>query len=112
MRAEVTSPLCRPRHNGKEVTLTASQRLPHTRWEGKSHVGFIPQYRRKVWFAARRKDLGPVFREWARHTAGRVAEGQLRPDHVHLRLSLPPTSAVAALVGYLKGKRAIPSART
>ena len=75
-------------------------------------MGFIPQYRRKVWFAARRKDLGPVFREWARHTACRVAEGQLRPDHVHLLWSLPPTSAVAALVGYLKGKRAIPSART
>ena len=36
--------------------MTASQRLPHTRWECKSHVVLIPQYRRKVWFAARRKE--------------------------------------------------------
>ena len=38
--------------------------------------------------------------------------GHVRPDHVHLLLSLPPQSAVAASVGYLKGKRAIPLART
>ena len=41
-----------------------------------------------------------------------MEEGHLRPDHVHLLLSIPPKYSVAAIVGYLKGKSAIHSART
>ena len=92
--------------------MTDYQRLQHTLWECKYHVVFIPKYRRKVLFAALRKDLGPVFRELARHKACRVEEGHLRPDHVHRLLSIPPKYAVAAIVGYLKGKSAIHIART
>jgi len=92
--------------------MTDYQRLQHTRWECKYHVVFIPKYRRKVLFAALRKELGPVFRELARHKACRVEEGHLRPDHVHMLLSIPPKYAVAAIVGYLKGKSAIHIART
>ena len=92
--------------------MTDYQRLQHTLWECKYHVVFIPKYRRKVLFAALRKDLGPVFRELARHKACRVEEGHLRPDHVHMLLSIPPKYAVAGVVGYLKGKSAIHIART
>jgi REP-associated tyrosine transposase len=92
--------------------MTDYQRLQHTRWECKYHVVFIPKYRRKVLFAALRKELGPVLRELARHKACRVEEGHLRPDHVHMLLSIPPKYAVAAIVGYLKGKSAIHIART
>jgi putative transposase len=88
------------------------QRLQHTRWECKYHVVFIPKYRRKVLFAALRKELGAVFRELARQKACRVEEGHLRPDHVHMLLSIPPKYAVAGIVGYLKGKSAIHIART
>ena len=59
----VTSPLGRPRHNGKEVTMTDYQRLQHTLWECKYHVVFIPKYRRKALFTALRQELGPMFRE-------------------------------------------------
>ena len=92
--------------------MTDYQRLQHTRWECKYHVVFIPKYRRKVLFAALRKDLGAVFRELARQKTCRVEEGHLRPDHVHMLLSIPPKYAVAAIVGYLKGKSAIHIART
>lgn len=88
------------------------QHLQHTLWECKYHVVFIPKYRRKVLFEALRKDLGAVFRELARQKGCRVEEGHLRPDHVHMLLSIPPKYAVAAVVGYLKGKSAIHVART
>jgi putative transposase len=87
-------------------------RLQHTLGECKYHVVFIPKYRRKVLFAALRKELGAVLRELARQKAGRVEEGQLRPAHVHRLLSIPPKYAVAAVVGYLKGKSAMHIART
>ena len=90
MREGVASPLCRPRHNGKEVTLKDSQRLQHTLWECKYHLVFLPKSRRKVLFTALRKDLGPVVREVARREGGRVEEGHLRSEHVHRLVSIPP----------------------
>jgi len=92
--------------------MTDYQRLQHTLWECKYHVVFIPKYRRKMLFAVLRKDLGAVFRELARRQGCRVEEGHLRPDHVHILLSIPPKYTVAAIVGYLKGKSAIHIART
>ena len=112
MREGVTSPLCRPRHNGKEVSLKDYPRLQHTRGEGKYHGVFSPQYRRKALFTALRKDLGAVFRELARRQGCRGEEGPLRSEQVPRLVSLPPKSAVAALVGERKGKSAIPIART
>jgi len=88
------------------------QRLQHTLWECKYHVVFIPKYRRKVLFAALRKELGAVCRELARQKSCRVEEGQLRPAHVHMLWSIPPQYAVATVVGYLQGKSAIHIART
>src|SRR5215475_9212776 len=88
------------------------QSLRHTKWECKYHVGFIPQYRRKVLYGQLPQDLGEVFREWARQKESRIEEGHLQPDHVHRLLSIPPKYAVAQVVGSLKGKSAIDIART
>ncbi len=38
-------------------------------------------------------------------------EGQLRPHHVHMCVSIPPNLAVSTVVGYIKGKSAISIAR-
>ena len=88
------------------------QSLRHTQWECKYHVVFIPQYRRKVLYGQLRQELGEVLRELARQKESRIEEGHLQPDHVHMLLSIPPKYAVAQVVGYLKGKRAIHIART
>ena len=89
-----------------------SERLPQTLWDCKDHVVFIPQYRRKVWFDALRKELGAVFRALARQQDCRLEEGHRQPDQVHLLLSIPPKYSVAGLVGSRKGKSAMHSART
>ncbi len=88
------------------------QRLQSPRWECKYPIVFMPKYRRKALCTALRKDLGPVFRDLARRKGCRVEEGHLRPDHVHMLVSVPPKYAVAAIVGYLKGKSVIHIART
>ena len=85
--------------------------LSHSVWECKYHVVFIPKRRKKTIFGALRKHLGEVFRELARHKESEVVEGHLRPDHVHMCLSIPPKYAVANVVGYMKGKSAITIAR-
>jgi len=34
-----------------------------------------------------------------------IIEGAVRPDHIHLCLSIPPKMSVSSFIGYLKGKR-------
>jgi len=87
------------------------QSLAHTRWDCKYRVVFIPKRRKKKLFGALRRHLGEVFRELARHNESEVVEGHLKPDHVHVCLSIPPKYAVSNVVGYLKGKSAIVIAR-
>jgi putative transposase len=88
------------------------QSLSHTKWECKYHVVFIPKGRRKALYDRLRVALGEVFRELARQKESKIEEGHLRPDHVHMLISIPPKYAVSQVVGYLKGKSAIYIART
>jgi putative transposase len=85
--------------------------LNHTKWECKYHVVFIPKCRRKVLYGQLRQHLGEVFRKLAAHKESRIEEGHLRPDHVHMMISIPPKYAVSQVIGYIKGKSAIHLAR-
>ena len=87
------------------------QSLSHTRWDCKYHVVFIPKKRKKKIFSVLRKHLGEIFHELARHRESKIVEGHLRPDHVHICISIPPKYAVSKVVGYIKGKSAIAIAR-
>jgi putative transposase len=58
-----------------------------------------------------RPHLGEVFRKLALQKEGRVEEGHLMLDHVHMMISIPPKYAVSQVVGFIKGKSAIHLAR-
>ena len=89
-----------------------SETLSHTKWDCKCHVVLIPQYRRKALSHELRRHLGEVFRALAEQKECRIEEGHLMADHVHRLLSMPPKYSVAQVVGFIKGKAAIHSART
>ena len=86
--------------------------LSHTKWECKSHIVFIPKYRRKALYGALRQQLGEVLKQLAMQRESRIDEGHLMRDHVHMLVSIPPKYSVSQVVGYLKGKSAIHIART
>src|ERR1700690_3439825 len=86
--------------------------LSHTKWEGKSHVVFIPKCRRRRLYHELRKHLIEVFRRLAQQKESRIEEGHLVSDHVHMLIAIPPKYAVSQVVGYIKGKSAIHLART
>ena len=50
---------------------------------------------------------GTVFHDLARRKECKIEEGHLRPDHVHMLISIPPKYSVAEVIGYLKGKSSI-----
>jgi putative transposase len=68
------------------------------------HVVWISKYRKKKLYGDIAKYLGETFHELARQ--------RKRPDHIHMLIEIPPKYAVAQVVGYIKGKSAIPIART
>ena len=87
------------------------QSIRHTVWECKYHLVWIPKCRKKVLYGQLRQYLGEILRELASQRESRVEEGHLRPDHVHMLVSIPPKYAVSDVVGYVKGKSAIYIAR-
>ncbi len=86
--------------------------LSHTKWECKSHIVFIPKYRKKALYGALRQQLGEVLKQLAMQRESRIDEGHLMRDHVPMLVSIPPKYSVSQVVGYLKGKSAIHIART
>lgn len=89
-----------------------AQSLAHTKWDCKYHVVWIPKYRRKKLFGEIRRELGPVLRALAQHKESEILEGTMMVDHVHMLIAIPPKHAVSQVIGDLKGKSAIPIART
>src|SRR5262249_61473163 len=85
--------------------------LSHSVWECKYHVVFIPKCRRKTLYRTLRKHLGEVFRKLAAQKESHIEEGHLLPDHVHMLIAIPAKYAVSQVVGFIKGKSAIHSAR-
>lgn len=87
------------------------QSLSHSKWDCKYHVVFVPKYRRQALYGEIRKQLGQIFHELARQKECQILEGHLMPDHVHMRIAIPPKYAVASVIGFIKGKSAIAIAR-
>ncbi len=77
--------------------------LPHTRWDCKYHVVFIPKYRKKKLFGELRQYMGELFRELTRQKECQIEEGHLMMDHVHKLISIPPKYSVAQVIGFIKG---------
>ena len=55
------------------------QSVAHARWDGKSHVAWIPRYRRKTLSCHLRRHPGAVRRGLARQEECRVQAGRLLP---------------------------------
>ena len=71
----------------------------------------IPQGRQTARYGQIRRFLGPVLRELAGQRGSPIVEGHRVQDHVHRLIRMPPTYAVAEVIGSIKGKRAIAVAR-
>ena len=93
------------------MTTASYESLSHARWDGKSHVGFIPKGRKKALYGKMRKFLGPVWRAVAGQRGSTIVEGHRVQDHVHLRIRMPLQYAGAEVLGSIKGKSAIAVAR-
>jgi putative transposase len=87
------------------------QSLSHSRWHCTYHVVFVPKRRRKKLLGEIRRARGPMFPELARQQACRLIKGHVMPEHIPLCIAVPPQPAVASVIGFLQGNRAMAMAR-
>ena len=90
----------------KEIFMEHFNRLSHSIWDCKYHIIWIPKYRRKELYGAKRRIVVDTIKQWARIKGIEIIEGYAMPDHIHLCVSIPPKYAVAHTIGLLKGKSA------
>jgi len=81
--------------------------LSHVRWDCKYHVVIVPKYRRQALYRRLQRPVGKILRELCRQRGVEVVEGTLKPDHVHMCLSVPPKYSISFVIGFLKGKSAV-----
>jgi putative transposase len=89
------------------MTTSSSESLSHAKWDGQYHGVLIPKGRKKALYGKSRSFLGPVLRELAGQRGSTILEGPRVQDHGHMRIRMPPKSAVAEVMGSIKGKSAI-----
>ena len=81
--------------------------LSHSKWNCKYHIVFAPKYRRKVFYAEKRIEIGAILRQLCNWYGVNIIEAEVCPDHIHMLVEIPPKHAISSFMGYLKGKSSI-----
>ncbi len=84
------------------------KRLSHSIYECKYHFVFCPKYRYQIF----KDDIAEYTRQQIYQLCKQkelveVLELNVRPDHIHLVMDIPPKYPVSEVMGYLKGKLAL-----
>ena len=80
------------------------RRASHTVYTCHYHFVFIPKYRKPVLRGDVGTELRDLIREICRSQDIEILQGHIRPDHVHLLLSVPPHLAPSRVMQAIKGK--------
>ena len=78
--------------------------LSHSKWNCKYHIVFAPKYRRKIFYARYKVEIGKILRKLCEWKGVNIIEAEMCPDHVHMLVEIPPKYSISKFVGYLKGK--------
>ncbi len=79
----------------------------HTVYQCHYHFVFIPKYRKPILRGEVGNRLRELVREICKSLDVEIVKGHIRPDHVHLLLSVPPTLSPSRVMNAIKGKSSI-----
>ena len=63
--------------------------LSHSKWNCKYHIVFAPKYRRKVFYAEKRQEIGEILRQLCKWYGANLIEGEVCPDNMHMLVEIP-----------------------
>jgi putative transposase len=84
--------------------MKAYRKGSHTVYQCHYHFIFIPKYRKPVLRDAVAYRMRDLVREICKTLDIEILSGHVRPDHVHLLLSVPPGLAPSKVMNAIKGK--------
>ncbi len=65
---------------------------------------FAPKYRRKVFYASKRLEIGQILRQLCEWKGVTIIEAEVCPDHIHMLVEIPPKYRVSSFMVVLKEK--------
>ena len=83
---------------------TAYRKGSHTVYQCHYHFVFIPKYRKPILRGQVALAVRDLVREVCKAYDIEILKGHVRPDHVHLLLSVPPTMAPSRVMNAIKGR--------
>ena len=86
------------------VAMRTYRRAAHTVYELHYHFVFSTKYRKPVLRGEVATELRDLIRLICRGNDIEILAGHVRPDHVHLLLSVPPNLAASRVMQAIKGK--------
>ncbi len=86
---------------------TKYKKLSHVVYKCDYHIVWTPKYRYRVLFGEVKSLVENDTRMLCERKSVEVIELNVRIDHVHVMVSIPPKVSVSTLMGTLKGKLAI-----
>ncbi len=79
----------------------------HVMYQCSYHIVWTPKYRFRILEGAIAKYVESKIRAICEWKQSEILEMNVRSDHVHLVVTIPPRTSIAELMGILKGKTAI-----
>ena len=84
--------------------MTEYRKAAHVVYRLRYHFVFITKYRKPVLRGQIARDIRDLTREICRSKDIEIIKGNIRPDHVHLLLDVPPHLAPSKVMQAIKGK--------
>jgi len=76
----------------------------HTIYQCHYHFLFIPKYRKPILRGEIGERAREIIREVCKANDIEILKGHIRPDHVHLLLSVPPSMSPSRVMNAIKGR--------
>ena len=76
-------------------------------WHCQYHIVWVPKYRYRILTGRVLEEVSRCIRAFSERQQGEVVELNVRINHVHLLVMVPPKVSVSTFVGTVKGRTAI-----
>ena len=83
------------------------RKLSHTIWHCQYHIVWVPKYRYRILTGRVAQEVSRCIRAFAEQQRSEVVELNVKLDHVHLLVLVPPKVSISDFVDTVKGRTAI-----
>ena len=87
------------------------RKLTQTIWHCQYHIVWVPKYRYRILEGKVGIEVSNCIRAFSEQKDCEIVELNVRTDHIHLLVMVPPKISISDYVGMIKGRTALTSTR-